>query len=271
MAETVAPITLKCKVCGGDIVNDYLSGECVCAHCGNRWPMDEMLPEYKEYAGVIEKIKKAKGMLDGKPDVTSASQAKLLYLSANTECLSHTSAISGELSKICKEGADQADKVKTYARGLGHFDRKSYAKALSEFSKIPGFRDTEELIEKCKELAIAERKKRIPLAIVIGMVLPAILCIFLKEKVGLPIWADIPIFLLCSAGLAYAVYLEGKIAVVVEVLSFICAVPLIIFMILAYGFHMDVRTAAIIAVGAPVAVIVALGILFGREKMDGNN
>ena len=265
------PVSLKCKICGGDLVNDYLAGACVCANCGNRWSLESLIPNYSKYTRTIEKINKAKELLDGKPDATTAMQAKLMYQTASSECVLYTDAIGSDLMRACKEGQERCEKVKTYAKAKDNFDRKAYKRAMEDFKTIPGFLDSNELIEQCQAQLVIERKKRIPLAIAISMVLPAILCIFLKEKVGVPILGLIPIFLVLSAGLAYAVYLERNLAVVIEILSFLCAVPLIIFLILAYGMHMDIKSAATIAIGAPIAVVVFIGVMVGKEKPNGSN
>ena len=60
-----------------------------------------------------------------------------------------------------------------------------------------------------------------------------------------------------AAGCSYAVYLENTLSIVIIVASFLSAVPLILFMILAYGYGMESGPAATIAIGAPVALVVA--------------
>jgi len=257
---TSAPVTLKCKVCGGDLRNDYLAGACVCAHCGNKWSLEDLVPDYKKYSRAITKINQAKEMLDLKADISSAGQAMLLYKGAMYELTSHTDAIASDLTRVCKEGLERADQTKHYAMGMTHFEKNNFRRALTEFQKVPGFRDADELIEQCKAQVLIERKKRIPLAILIGMVIPLVLCILLKEEVGVPFPALIPIFIILTAGVSYAVYLEGTLSKVILVLSFLSAVPLILFMIMAYGLHMETKTAAVTAVVAPIAVIILLAV-----------
>ena len=270
LAEGVKPITLKCTVCGGELKADYLSGDAVCAHCSNRWALRDILPDYGKYAKSLEKIKKANDLLSGKPDVTAAAEAKLLFQQASSECYVYSETIATDIHRISAEGTNRAEKMKTYARGYSHFERKAYTKALEEFEKIPDFQDSAELIEKCKNLQVTERRKLIPLAILIGMILPAVLGIVLYEKAGLPLYVDIPIFVLGTAGLSYLVYREKKFAVVIEVLSFLAAVPLILFLILAYGMGMETKAAAAIAIGAPVAFVLAAGFKAGGGNNGGN-
>ena len=253
--NTAAPASLKCKICGGDLVNHYLTGACVCAHCGNKWNLQDLIPDYGKYSRVIEKISQAQAMLDEKEDVTTAGQAQLIFKSASLECSAHPDAISSDLMRVCKEGEEKAEQVKHYAKGMMYFEKKVYKRALSEFEKIPGYKDVAELSEQCKTQIIIERKKRIPYAAIISLILPTILCIFMKEKLGLSLAIDIPCALIVAIGIAYAVYMDGTWAIILQIASFACAIPLIIFLVLAYGFHMDIGTSATIAVVAPIAVI----------------
>jgi len=266
MPEGTTPATLKCKICGGDIVNDYLAGACVCSHCGNKWSLQDLIPDFSKYTRIVEKMNRAKEMLAGKADVATAGQAMLMFKTAAAECASYPDAIASDLMRVCKEGEVHCEQVKHYAKGMSYFDKKTYRRALTEFEQIPDYQDSAEKIEKCKKLVLAERKKRIPLAIVMGLILPTILCIFLREKVGLSLAIDIPLALVLAAGCAYAIYLEGTLAIIIQILSVLSAVPLILFLILAYGFHMDAGPAAITAVVAPIAVIVIIGFKPERKQ-----
>lgn len=252
-----SPINLKCKVCGGEIRNDYLSGTCKCAHCGNKFSMDNVIPEYEKYSNAIEMIKKATNLLSGKPDVTNIAQAKLLFQQASAMCF-HTDPISTDLLKISKAGIKDAEDLRHYAMACNYFDKKSYRQALTEFEKIPGFRDTDEKIRECQEFAQKEKKKHIPFAIIIGLIIPTLLGVLMKEKLGMPLYIIIPVCIVLAAGCSYALYLEGILATIIIVLSLLSAVPLIIFMILAYGFHMEPGPAAGIAIGVPVAFAIAV-------------
>ena len=264
MPEGATSLSLKCKVCGGDIRNDYLGAACVCAHCGNKWAMRELVPEYEQHTRAIEHLTKAKEILAGKPDIAGASQARLLYKMALVDCTEHPDAISADLTRLCNEGMETAKKFEIYARGMNYLDKKNPRQALAQFKKIPGYRDVDELLPACEKEAIAARKRHIPFAIIIGMVLPAIIAIVLHEKLGLPLAVCIPAFVVLTAAATYAVYLEGTLATVIMVLSFISAVPLIIFMVLAYGFGVPPATAAICAVGIPILIIV--GVAFMPER-----
>ena len=53
------PVSLKCSVCGGDIVNNYLAGLSQCANCGNRWNIADVIPDYGKYSRIIANINKA--------------------------------------------------------------------------------------------------------------------------------------------------------------------------------------------------------------------
>ena len=94
----------------------------------------------------------------------------------------------------------------------------------------------------------------------IGLVIPIVIGVLLYEKTPVPIWGIIPICLALAAGCSYAVYLENTLSVVIIVLSFLSAVPLILFVILAYGYQMDTGPAATIAIGAPLALVIGVGL-----------
>lgn len=249
----------RCQVCGGTIRNDYLNATCVCANCGNKWAMKDIIPDYAKHATAVEKIQHARSLMEEKPDVTKLAQAKLLFQQASTECF-HTDAVSAELLKTCKDGMKEVEDLRHYAIGLSHMEKKSYRQAITEFERIPGYRDTDKLVEDCKVLAVKDKKKLIPIAVIIGLIIPTVLGVLLYEKTPVPIWAIIPICLALVAGCSYAVYQENTLSIVVMVLSFLCAVPLIIFMVLAYGYHMETGPAATIAIGAPVAFIIAVAL-----------
>lgn len=261
MAEVNStPISIKCKVCGGDLRNDYLAGTCVCVHCGNKWDLLELVPEYRQYTSIVERINRATKLLEGKEDIATAGQAKTLFQNATADCLRHTDPIAADLVNICHAGVERAEQTRHYAMAMTHYDKQNYKQALSEFQKIPGIKDVDEKTEECKVQVAIQRKKRIPYAIVIGLVIPTILCIFMKEYFGLPLALDIPVALVCAAGLAYAVYLDGTLSLVVQILSFLSAVPLILFSIMAYGLHIDKGPAAALAVGIPIAFIIAVAV-----------
>ena len=267
MSEVSAtPVTLKCKICGGDIVNDYLIGSCVCAHCGNKWSLEDLVPDYTQYSNIVSNINKANDTIGSNPTIVSLEQARLLFKNAADESSGMVGVIASDLNRISNEGLQRIDQLKTYMKGKSFFEKGNYRGALKEFKKTPGFKDTEELSEQCKVNLEKEKKKRIPLAVIVGLILPAVLSIVLKEVAGFPLAAVIPIFLVTSAGVGFLVYRGGVPAVIIEILSVLCAVPLLIFMILAYGFHLDVLPSAIIAVGLPVALVILFGILAERKS-----
>ncbi|MBR1855159.1 MAG: hypothetical protein IJ794_18810 [Lachnospiraceae bacterium] len=258
-------LSMKCKICGGDIANDYLIGACVCENCGNRWAMAELVPNYKDYTHVIEKLNRANELVADREDAVMAGQAILLYKSVSMECVKHADEIASDLMRISKEGLSRAEQVKHYATAKAHFEKKAYRKALSEFEKAKGMKDVDEMIERCQEEIAAARKRRIPYAVFIGMIIPAIVCLFLKERFGVPVGLAIPLFLAGTAGLGFAVYLDGTLSVIVEIASFLLLVPLLLFLVLAYGVHMSAGPAACIAVGVPLGIVVTMAVLAERE------
>ena len=256
----VSLVTAKCSICGGELQNDYLSGSCVCAHCGNKWDLQQMYPNLSSYNRTIEHIKRARELLNTKSDVATITQAKLLFKGAAMECTGRTDPIAADLLKLANEGQEEAEKVKHYSAATMYLEKKNFRKAVSEFKKIPGYKDVDVKMKEAQEGAIIERRKHIPIAILVGMIIPAILSILLKEKAGLPLAAVIPIFVVLTCAVSYAVYLEGTLATVIIVLSVLSAVPLILFMILAYGMHMDTGTAATISIVAPIALVAAVAL-----------
>ena len=266
MSEVSAtPISLKCKICGGDIANDYLVGSCVCTYCGNKWPLAELVPDYTKYSDAISKINRANDLLAGEPRIETIEQAKLLFREASAACSAYTGPIAADLMNVCRDGLATTDKIRTYIKAKKFYDKKSYSSAKSEFKKITGFKDSDALLKVCEEEIQKGRKKRIPLAVIVGMVIPAVLCVILKEVVGLPFLALIPIFLLGSAGVGYLIYRGGALAIVIDILSFLSAVPLTVFMILAYGLHVPTVPSAIIAVAGPIVLIAIFGIMVERK------
>lgn len=266
MAELDAkPVSMRCKICGGNLANDYFAGACRCENCGNKWNLSDLVPNYKDYQKIIEKLNRAAEMLDNADDPAKAGQAFLMYKSSAAACMDHTDAVGADLMRLCKEGQDKAVLVKHYTTGKSYLEKDNCRKALAELEKVKGFRDADILAEQCREKAAIEKKKRIPYAVIIGMIIPAVACILLKEKAGLPIAACIPIFLILSAGFGFVVYLENAWSVIVEILAFLSAVPLILFVILAYGFHMSVAMSAWIAIGVPVGLLVLFAVLAERK------
>ena len=263
---TAAPISLKCKVCGGDIVNDYLAGVCSCLNCGNKWSCEDLIPEYNKYQRIIAGINKASSTLSGASTVAATNEAKILYKTSASECGKINDAVSADLLRLCNEGQEESSKLGQYLRGKDYFQRASYDNAIMEFAKIPGYRDSSSLIEQAKTKIAEERKKNIPWAVVFSLILPAIFAIILKEKAGVHLAIVIPVFLICSAGLGYVLYRGGVISIIIKVISFLSAAPLINYMILAYVFNLGVVPSAIIAIAIPIVLIAVFAVLTEKKE-----
>ena len=268
MSDTVEikPISMRCKICGGKLVNDWPGGACVCENCGNKWALSDMIPNLSDYSRAIDKIKRAQELLSDTDSNTSAGQALVLFKAAESDCNKIGDAFSAELSALCKKGKEQAGIIGHYASAKSYFAKENYIKAEAEFKKTGGFKDTAEYLLKCEDGIKIQRKKRIPYALIIGCILPVILAIVLHEKAGLHVGLCIPVFLLTAAGAAYAVYLEGTLSIIIEILSFVVSVPLLLFVVLAYGFGMEVMTALKIAVGVPLLIVVVIAVLAERKQ-----
>ena len=252
----VTPISLKCKICGGDIVNDYLAGTSMCANCGNRWSVADMVPDYAKYSRIIASITKANSIVEGDSNVGSANEAKLLFKTAVIECSALNDAVSSDLIRICEEGQKKADLLAVYLKGKGFFDKQSYNSALSTLTKVKDFRDAGAMIEICKEEIEKKRKKDIPWAVIFSLPLPAAVSLFFREQFSWPWVVCILLFLAGSAGLGYVLYRGGVASVIIKILSFLAAGPIITFSILAYAFHVPTWISVIVAIGAPIALFI---------------
>ena len=132
---SVKPVSMKCKICGGDLANDYMLGACVCENCGNRWSLADLIPNYKDYSRIIEKLNKAKELLADGADEAQSGQALILYKSAEADCLKFTDAIASDLLKLCNKGQEDARTAKIYASGKSYLEKENFRKAFSEFEK----------------------------------------------------------------------------------------------------------------------------------------
>ena len=257
MAElNITPVSLKCKICGGDIVNNYLAGTSYCANCGNRWSITDLYPDYAKYQRIIANITKANDIVESDTKAASANEAKLLYKTSVIECTKFNDPISSDLIRICEEGQKKADLLAVYAKGKGYFDKQSYNSALSTLSKVKGFRDSEALIEICKEEIEKKRKKDIPWDVVFSLPIPAAVGLFFREVCHWPWAVCILLFLLGSAGLGYVLYRGGVIEIIIKILSFLVAAPVIIFALLVYAFKVAVVIAVLVAIFAPIALFI---------------
>ena len=274
MAEiNINPVSLKCKVCGGDIVNNYLAGTSYCANCGNRWSIADLYPDYAKYLRIIANITKANDIVESENKAASATEAKLLYKTSIIECTKFNDPISSDLVRICEEGQKKAELLAVYAKGKGYFDKGSYNSALSTLSKVKGFRNADAMIEICKEEIAKKRKRDIPWDVVFSLPLPAAVGLFFREVCHWPWVICILLFLLGSAGLGYVLYRGGVIEIIIKILSFFAAGPIIIFSIMAYAFHVPTWISVITAIGAPIALFIVfasateqLSVLFNKDK-----
>lgn len=263
---SIKPLLLKCKICGGNLVSDYLSSSCICENCGNKWAMTDMIPNIGEYSHITDKIRRALEMLSDSEDSVDLGQALVLFKSAEADCLKVSNEITSDLLRICNEGQEQIAILKQYSSGKNNYDKGNYSKARSDFEGVKDFRDAALFIEKCDTQIESARKKRIPFAIIVGMIVPTILTIFFHEMFGIHLAICIPVFLIISIFLAYGIYRGGSFAVIVEIISFMLVVPLILFSIMAYGIHIDKSLALKIAIGVPILLVAVLVVLSERKK-----
>ena len=252
----VTPVSLKCKICGGDIVNDYLVGTSRCANCGNRWAIADLYPDYAKYQRIVSNITKANDILESDSKVASANGAKILLKTTAIECAKFNDPISSDLIRICEEGQKKADLLAVYLKGKTYFDKGSYSSAVSTLSKVKGFRDADAMIEIAKEEIEKKRRRDIPWDVIFSMPLPAAVGLFFREVCHWPWAVCILLFLLGSAGLGYVLYRGGVIEIIIKILSFLAAGPIITFSILAYAFHVPTVISVIVAIVAPIALFI---------------
>lgn len=256
----ITPVSLKCKICGGDIINDYLAGTSYCANCGNRWAIADLYPDYAKYQRIIANITKANDIVESENKAASANEAKLLYKTSVIECSKFNDPISSDLVRICEEGQKKADLLAIYAKGKGYFDKGTYNSAMSTLSKAKGFRDADAMIEICKEEIAKKRKKDIPWDVVFSLPLPAAVGLFFREVCHWPWAICIILFLAGSAGLGYVLYKGGVIEIIIKILSFLAAGPIIIFSVLEYAFHVPTVISVIAAIVAPIALFIVFAV-----------
>ncbi|MBR6400181.1 MAG: hypothetical protein IKS17_03015 [Firmicutes bacterium] len=256
----------KCMICGGDLANDYLTGVCVCENCGNRWSLEDLDADYKEYIHIIEKLNKANELLaQDAPGVKQAEEAAILYKSAAAECVHRSSETAEDLMRLCKDGQSRAGQIKAYAAAVAHYEKKAYAKALAEFEKLGGVKDADKMAQKCRVELAAAGKRRIPYAVTVGMIIPAIVFFVLKERADVSIALCVLIFIAASALLGYAVWRNGVWSMIIEILSFVLLVPLLLFVVLAYVFKLSTGLAAGLAVGIPVVLVIIIAFFAERQ------
>ena len=259
-------IRFKCNNCDGTIVYDPLAGSCMCDHCGHKWTIEDMVPDFDKYSKAISNIKRANDILDAEPTVTDSEQAKILFQLASTECQKYSGAISSDLIRMCSEGETRAERLKIYARAGKLFKNGTYPEAMEEYRKVQGFKDSDEMIRKCEENIELSKKRQIPLTILTGIIIPLAAAVLLKEKAGLHIIPCILIFLVLWAGCSYLIYLEKVPSLIIRIISFLIAVPLLLFMLLAYVFHLGTVPSLVIAIAVPVGLSVLFSFLADHGK-----
>ena len=120
MAElNITPVSLKCKICGGDIVNNYLAGTSYCANCGNRWSITDLYPDYAKYQRIIANITKANDIVDLHDKLDDTVCAVMIeYVQGEGGVMALDQAFVDEIRKICdeKDILMVADEVQT---GIG--------------------------------------------------------------------------------------------------------------------------------------------------------
>ncbi|MBR1862260.1 MAG: hypothetical protein IJ796_10475 [Lachnospiraceae bacterium] len=262
----MTPLSLKCKICGGKLVNDYSDFLCTCENCGNKWAMSDLIPNIGEYSHITDKLRRAAEMTAGSDASVHLGEAQMLLGSAKSDCLKMQDTTSAELLKFINEEIEEISNLKQYNSAKALYEKKDFRRALSGFEKIKDYRDSEDYIDKCGEMIKASRKSRIPFAVMVGMIIPAILALFLFEKAGLHIAFCIPVFVLLSGGLGFLIYRGGTPAVIIEILSFVLLVPLLIFALLAYVFHLGKKLSLIISIAAPILLIVVFIIMSERKN-----
>ena len=267
----VTPVSLKCKICGGDIINDYLVGTSRCANCGNRWAIADLYPDYAKYQRIIANITKANDIVESENKAASANEAKLLFKTSVIECSKFNDPISADLVRICEEGQKKADLLAVYLKGKTYFDKGSYSSAVSTLSKVKGFRDADAMIEIAKEEIEKKRRKDIPWDVVFSLPLPAAVALFFREVCHWPWAVCILLFLAGSAGLGYVLYRGGVIEIIIKILSFLAAGPIILFSILAYAFHVPTVISVIVALVAPIALFIVFAISTEQLSILTNN
>ena len=92
-----------------------------------------------------------------------------------------------------------------------------------------------------------------------------ILFFVLKEKTDISIAAALAAALTAAGLDIFVIYRGGALATLLEILSYILLVPLLIFALLAYVFHLSTALSLGIAIGAPLIIVILLAVLAERE------
>ena len=172
------------------------------------------------------------------------------------ECSKINDPVSADLIRICNDGLARAEKNAIYIKGRNFYEKKSWSSAVKELGRVAGYKDADAMVEICKEEIEKERKKQIPWAVVFSLIIPAAVGLFLREQFNCPWAVCIILFLLGSAGLGYVLYRGGVVSIILKIVSFLAATPLIIYSILAYAFHVPTVASVIIAIVGPIALFI---------------
>ena len=231
------PVTFKCKICGGDIVNNFLVGSCVCAHCGNRWNLEDMIPDYSQYSNIIADINEAHEAVSNNPTVVSLERAKSLLAFAADESDKLDGVIASDLAKMSRDEIEKIDKIQSYMKGVAFFEKQNYHGALTEFEKVPGYKNSDELKEQCKVYVTKQNKTNRFMEVFLGMLFPAMLCIVLKIAMDVSFTVLVPLFLGLSVVLGLLIYIGGLPGSIVKLASVLSAIPFLAFLIIRYDIH----------------------------------
>ena len=145
--------------------------------------------------------------------------------------------IASDLAKMSRNEITKIDRMQSYMKGMSFFEKQNYQAALTEFEKIPGYKNTDELKEQCKANVVKQNRANRILEVSMGMVFPAMLCIVLRIAAGVSFAVLIPLFLVISAVLGFFIYRGGTPSSVIKLVSVLSIGPFLIFLIVKYGIH----------------------------------
>ena len=142
-------------------------------NCGTRWSLVDVIPDYAKYSKIIANINKANDIIENETKAASANEAKIIFKTTQMECNRINDHVAADLNRICDEGIKRTDQFSTYIKGKNNYDHKSFRSAIHDLSKVPGYRDADEIIEKCKIEIEAERRRQLPWSVVFSLIIPA--------------------------------------------------------------------------------------------------
>lgn len=248
----------KCRICGGELDIEFTSGQFRCGHCGNAWPVEEIDERFGKYRSAVVQLGKADDMTAEKNcGLKQLNEAIMIYKNISVQCGASMPPEIGALMRgQCKKKLETAEKTRKYLMTKEYMEKGEYTRAIKEFEALGEYEDCAALIEKCKEGAKAARNARIPYCAAVGLILPAILYIFMLEKFDMGIYKMLPIALCAAAVNIFLLYLNNGWSLLIETLSLALVIPLAIFAVLAYILHLPVWISLAAAVVIPAAVVV---------------